>query len=91
MYCTCSVPFFCCLDLTLPPSTTGVRIELVLTWGDFHYMGLTGLELVGKDGKSLPLDISMMAALPRDLNDLPEYGHDLRTLDKCVLYNIILC
>lgn len=53
-------------------------------------MGLTGLELVGKDGKSLPLDISMMAALPRDLNDLPEYGHDLRTLDKYVLYCLIL-
>lgn len=45
-------------------------------------MGLTGLEVVGKDGEGLPLDISMMAASPRDLNDLPEYGDDLRTLDK---------
>ena len=71
-----------CLDLTLSPYTAGLRIELVATWGDFHYMGLTGLEIVGKDGESLPLDISMMAASPRDLNDLPEYGDDLRTLDK---------
>lgn len=47
-------------------------------------MGLTGLEVVGKDGESLPLDLSMMAASPGDLNDLPEYGHDLRTLDKYV-------
>lgn len=47
-------------------------------------MGLTGLEVVGKDGESLPLDLSMMVASPRDLNDLPEYGHDLRTLDKYV-------
>lgn len=61
---------------------TGLRLELVMTWGDSHYMGLTGLEVVGKDGESLPLDLSMMAASPRDLNDLPEYGHDLRTLDK---------
>ncbi|CAG04389.1 unnamed protein product, partial [Tetraodon nigroviridis] len=61
-----------------------LRIELVSTWGDFHYMGLTGLEVVGKDGESLPLDISMMAAFPRDLNDLPEYGDDLRTLDKLI-------
>lgn len=45
-------------------------------------MGLTGLEVVGKDGEGLPLDIGMMAASPRDLNDLPEYGDDLRTLDK---------
>lgn len=74
--------FLACLDLTLPPCTTGLRIELVSTWGDFHYMGLTALEVVGKDGESLPLDIGMMAASPRDLNDLPEYGDDLRTLDK---------
>ncbi|KAM6897868.1 katanin-interacting protein isoform 2-T2 [Xenentodon cancila] len=59
-----------------------LRLELMMTWGDSHYMGLTGLEVVGKDGESLPLDLSIMAASPRDLNDLPEYGHDLRTLDK---------
>uniref|UniRef100_A0A672YEB9 KIAA0556 n=1 Tax=Sphaeramia orbicularis TaxID=375764 RepID=A0A672YEB9_9TELE len=61
-----------------------LRLELVLTWGDSHYVGLTGLEVVGKDGESLPLDLSMMAASPRDLNDLPEYGHDLRTIDKLI-------
>lgn len=55
---------------------------MVSTWGDFHYMGLTGLEVVGKDGESLLLDISMMVASPRDLNDLPDYGDDQRTLDK---------
>ncbi|XP_039990940.1 katanin-interacting protein isoform X1 [Xiphias gladius] len=70
----------------IPGMFTGkcLRIELSLTWGDSHYMGLTGLEVVGKDGESLPLDLSMMAASPRDLNDLPEYGHDLRTLDKLI-------
>ncbi|XP_041671990.1 katanin-interacting protein isoform X2 [Cheilinus undulatus] len=68
----------------IPGVYTGkcLRLEMVLTWGDSHYMGLTGLEVVGKDGESLPLDLNMMAASPRDLNDLPEYGHDLRTLDK---------
>ncbi|XP_068610713.1 katanin-interacting protein [Brachionichthys hirsutus] len=70
----------------IPGMYTGkcLRIELVLTWGDFHYMGLTGLEVVGKDGESFPLELSMMAASPRDLNDLPECGHDLRTLDKLI-------
>lgn len=53
-----------------------------MTWGDPHYLGMTGLEIVGKDGDSLPLDLSMMDASPRDINDLPENGHDLRTLDK---------
>ncbi|XP_051274601.1 katanin-interacting protein isoform X1 [Dicentrarchus labrax] len=61
-----------------------LRLELVLTWGDSHYLGMTGLEVVGKDGESLPLDLSMLAASPRDLNDLPDYRHDLRTLDKLI-------
>ncbi|XP_056152996.1 katanin-interacting protein [Lampris incognitus] len=70
----------------IPGMYTGkwLRLELVMTWGDSHYMGLTGLEVVGKEGESLPLDLSMMAALPRDLNDLSEYGQDLRTLDKLI-------
>ncbi|XP_030256065.1 protein KIAA0556 isoform X2 [Sparus aurata] len=73
------------MELT-PGMYTGkcLRLELVMTWGDSHYMGLTGLEVVGKDGESLPLVLSMMAAYPRDLNDLPEYGHDLCTLDKLI-------
>ncbi|KAM4715269.1 katanin-interacting protein isoform 2-T2 [Anableps anableps] len=68
----------------VPGMFTGkcLRLEMTMTWGDSHYMGLTGLEVVGKDGESLPLDLTMMAASPRDLNDLPEYGHDSRTLDK---------
>uniref|UniRef100_A0A8C6S5Q3 KIAA0556 n=1 Tax=Neogobius melanostomus TaxID=47308 RepID=A0A8C6S5Q3_9GOBI len=65
----------------IPGLYTG-KIEMMLTWGDSHYMGLTGLEVVGKEGESLPLDLNFMAASPRDVNDLPEYGHDLRTLDK---------
>ncbi|KAK5601205.1 hypothetical protein CRENBAI_002762 [Crenichthys baileyi] len=70
----------------IPGIYTGkcLRLEMMMTWGDSHYMGLTGLEVVGKDGESLPLDLTMMAASPRDLNDLPEYGHDSRTLDKLI-------
>lgn len=55
-----------------------------MTWGDPHYTGLTGLEIVGQNGDSLPVDLSMMDASPRDINELPENGHDLRTLDKYV-------
>ncbi|XP_053091605.1 katanin-interacting protein isoform X2 [Pangasianodon hypophthalmus] len=59
-----------------------VCLSLVSTWGDSHYLGLTGLEVVGKGGDIIPVDISMVTATPRDLNDLPEYNDDLRTLDK---------
>lgn len=47
-------------------------------------MGLTGLEVVGKDGEGLPLDLSVMAASAGGLDDLPRYEHDSRTLDKYV-------
>uniref|UniRef100_A0A673Y8P3 Protein KIAA0556-like n=1 Tax=Salmo trutta TaxID=8032 RepID=A0A673Y8P3_SALTR len=60
------------------------EIELSMTWGDSHYLGLTGLEVVGKEGDSLPLDLTMVNSSPRDLNDLPEYGQDARTLDKLI-------
>ncbi|XP_042364417.1 katanin-interacting protein isoform X2 [Plectropomus leopardus] len=68
----------------IPGMYTGkcLRLELVLTWGDPHYLGMTGLEVVGKDGESIPLDLNMMAASPADLNDLPEHEFDKRTLDK---------
>uniref|UniRef100_A0A8C7L4D3 Protein KIAA0556 n=1 Tax=Oncorhynchus kisutch TaxID=8019 RepID=A0A8C7L4D3_ONCKI len=61
-----------------------LRIELSMTWGDSHYLGLTGLEVVGKEGDSLHLDLTMVDASPRDLNDLPEYNQEARTLDKLI-------
>ncbi|XP_043082041.1 LOW QUALITY PROTEIN: katanin-interacting protein [Puntigrus tetrazona] len=59
-----------------------LQLSLLLSWGDPHYVGLSGLEVVGKGGESVPVDVSMVTASPRDLNDLPEYSNDLRTLDK---------
>ncbi|XP_048029743.1 katanin-interacting protein isoform X1 [Megalobrama amblycephala] len=59
-----------------------LQVNLMSSWGDPHYVGLTGLEVVGKGGQSIALDVSMVTASPRDLNDLPEYCNDLRTLDK---------
>ncbi|XP_077407033.1 katanin-interacting protein isoform X2 [Vanacampus margaritifer] len=70
----------------IPGMYTGkcLRLELASTWGDSHHMGLTGLEVVGKDGEGLPLDLAIMAASPGDLRDLPEYGHDSRSLKKLI-------
>lgn len=70
-----------CSWATLPP-VTGLQLNFTASWGDPHYLGLTGLEVVGKDGQALPVSLHQISASPRDLNDLPEYTDDSRTLDK---------
>ncbi|XP_023572507.1 protein KIAA0556 homolog isoform X2 [Octodon degus] len=61
-----------------------LRLNFTASWGDPHYLGLTGLEVVGKDGQALPVHLHQISACPRDLNDLPEYTEDSRTLDKLI-------
>ncbi|XP_006859959.1 PREDICTED: uncharacterized protein KIAA0556 homolog [Chrysochloris asiatica] len=61
-----------------------LQLNLTASWGDLHYVGLTGLEVVGKDGQALPISLHQISASPRDLNDLPEYNDDSRTLDKLI-------
>uniref|UniRef100_A0A452S005 Katanin interacting protein n=1 Tax=Ursus americanus TaxID=9643 RepID=A0A452S005_URSAM len=61
-----------------------LQLNFTASWGDPHYLGLTGLEVVGKDGQALPVSLHQISASPRDLNDLPEYTDDSRTLDKLV-------
>lgn len=53
-----------------------------MTWGDSHYLGLTGLEVIGKNGHALKISTEQISASPQDLNDLPEYAGDSRTLEK---------
>nr|XP_025866845.1 protein KIAA0556 homolog isoform X1 [Vulpes vulpes] len=61
-----------------------LQLNFTASWGDPHYLGLTGLEVVGKDGQALPISLHQITASPRDLNDLPEYTDDSRTLDKLI-------
>ncbi|XP_072336861.1 katanin-interacting protein isoform X3 [Scyliorhinus torazame] len=61
-----------------------VQLNFAVTWGDSHYLGLTGLEIVGKAGQALPITMENIEASPRDLNELPEYNDDSRTLDKLI-------
>jgi len=50
-------------------------------WGDPHYVGLTGVEILGYQLK--PLQCKMQVnAFPRDLNAIPGHTGDTRTLDK---------
>lgn len=59
-------------------------LELILTitetWGDSHYCGLTGIEVV--DINDVDCMIQSYDARPRDVTILPSNSHDSRTLDK---------
>lgn len=60
----------------------GILLNFTETWGDPYYLGLTGLEVVAKSGDAIPLRLSMLEAVPRDLHVLNGYENDDRTLDK---------
>lgn len=59
-----------------------LQLHLITTWGDPHYIGLTGIAVLGAGLEPLPLSADQLHASPCDLNDLPEYTDDDRTLDK---------
>ncbi|XP_048349805.1 katanin-interacting protein isoform X2 [Sphaerodactylus townsendi] len=59
-------------------------LNFAASWGDSHYLGLTGFEVVGKGGQAVPLTLDQISASPQDLNDLAEYTEDSRTLDKLI-------
>ncbi|NXL50108.1 K0556 protein, partial [Podilymbus podiceps] len=61
-----------------------LQLNFTMTWGDSHYLGLTGLEVIGKDGHALKISTEQISASPQDLNDLPEYTGDSRTLEKLI-------
>ncbi|XP_073503904.1 katanin-interacting protein isoform X2 [Phyllobates terribilis] len=74
------------LHTNIPGVYTGkcLQLNFTMTWGDQHYLGLTGLEIVGSDGEALPLSMNIITASPLDLSALPEYQDDSRTLDKLI-------
>ena len=59
------------------------RVLILSTWGDAYYVGLTGVELLGLGG---PIQVQrhQIEASPRDMNVIPGYSGDYRTLDKLV-------
>lgn len=68
------------------PAPTGrkLRIEVLSTWGDEHYVGLNGLQVLGGDGRPLAVGPSALSAHPRDLASVDGFDTDVRTLDKLV-------
>ncbi|NXW55558.1 K0556 protein, partial [Eurystomus gularis] len=76
--------------LSCTPTESGIftgkclQLNFTMTWGDSYYLGLTGLEVIGKNGHALKISTEQISASPQDLNDLPEYTGDSRTLEKLI-------
>lgn len=70
---TATDSILCCSELTL------VVLE---SWGDSHFVGLAGLEVLGAGGRPLALPPAALWASPPDLNAFPGHSGDCRTLDK---------
>ena len=68
-------PLVSCKQLTL---------VLIDTHGDSHFVGLTGLEVVGAAGSPVPVMASSLWADPSDLNVFP--GHSGETVTHCALF-----
>jgi hypothetical protein len=78
------------------PRGLSIRMRLLTSWGDPHYLGLDALQLFGADGEPLrvhsgtappPRDHADRAELrvhatPADINSLPGVHGDPRTADK---------
>lgn len=66
-----------------------IEINITDTWGDLFYVGLTGIEVIGSDGKPIPINLNNLKADPRDMNTIQGHGSDYRTLDKLIdgVYN----
>lgn len=71
-------------EFEIPELPFGRRVEIHIdeTWGDNHYVGLSGIEFYNNEGDEIK--ISEIKANPPDINILPGYGDDPRTVDKLI-------
>ncbi|GMH44713.1 hypothetical protein BSKO_12665 [Bryopsis sp. KO-2023] len=65
-----------------PIQAKEIKIEILDTWGDPHYVGLTGIAMVDSEGASRSFGGADICGTPSDLNDIPGNTGDDRTLDK---------
>ena len=57
-------------------------MNILETWGDPFYVGLSGIEILSREKENLA--IKNVDANPRDMNVIPGYSGDYRTLDKLI-------
>lgn len=73
-------------EFIIPEMPRGRKLEfnIVQTWGDINYLGLTGIEVFDGEGLPIKLEASCITATPCDINLLMGYGNDPRTVDKLI-------
>jgi hypothetical protein len=62
---------------TKPPHGRQIIISILSTWGDEHYVGLSGIELYGADGSKIEFGSNWaksIRAFPSSVNDLPVHS-----------------
>jgi Domain of unknown function (DUF4457) len=73
---------------SIPELPRGKRLSfnILSTWGDPHYLGLMGIEVFDRNGHIVRLTNpeNQIWACPADINILPEYNNDPRTVDNLV-------
>jgi hypothetical protein len=55
------------------PTGRHVRLDIITTWGDAHYVGLSGIELFDERGAVMHVNAADISADPADINILPGY------------------
>ena len=71
-------------EIPVLPRGSQLVINILSTWGDPYYVGLMGLEMFDSNGHLIALSNvdEQLGADPPDINVLPEYNNDPRTVDK---------
>ena len=73
-------------DFWIPKLPIGkcVVFNILSTWGDNFYVGLSGIEIFDNEGNQVIINPEDIMANPPDINILPGYNNDPRTVDKLV-------
>lgn len=68
------------------PSGTRLKLEILSTWGDPHYVGLNGIDIFDQHGElvSFQNPDRQVRACPASINELDEYSDDPRVAKNLV-------
>ena len=88
-------PYYDNASVVIPelPSGKTLKFYIYSTWGDAFYLGLNGIELYDQNGEQIIIENvkEQVKAKPSDINSLPEYGQDPRTVDKLFDGHYLTC
>uniref|UniRef100_A0A0N5BPA2 DUF4457 domain-containing protein n=1 Tax=Strongyloides papillosus TaxID=174720 RepID=A0A0N5BPA2_STREA len=78
------------INLFLRPNTKSIvafiyQFQLLSTWGDDYYIGLNGIQLIGRDGKKIKLKAQNIACFPESVNILSNVVNDPRVSTNLIL------